>query len=147
MATLNLLTYGAQTCPTVDARGNVAQVSGSSTPVDTSSYSTLRQTVRFSLDNAGLAEPLHLDVTIETGETSSGPWRVLNEYHSDRDGIVQSRRVVLSGLDAYCRVAWAVRGATALAPAGVTEYPAGTTTYPDASITPALELGSEGTAV
>lgn len=121
MASITLLTYGAQSA------------SGTSTPVDVSAAALLRLDVRATAD---LGKAPDLDVWIETGPTSSGPWLELNHI---RYGALQpptspyawqdSTRVLIGSADAFCRVRWSARA---------------TRNSPDSN--PQLLLGVTGTA-
>lgn len=120
MATLDLLTSGVVT-GTASGSGLAARIDGAGTAQDTSASNTLRQTIDMILDADGVA-CLNVDVEIQTGETSSGPWRTLDSYRSDVDGFQSRRRVVVSGLDSYTRLVWALRGAGALNPQPANDY-------------------------
>ena len=84
---------------------NAAQArSGASSAFDATAFSTLRLDLRVSAD---LGVSPMLKTFVETGPTSAGPWRVIDErsYHHSRDWPTSSR-VALSGFDAFVRLRW-----------------------------------------
>lgn len=143
MATLDILSFGVVT-GTASGAGSAARIDGASTPVDTSSAlgagvpaNTLRQDIAITLDRAACYD-LAVDVFIETGPSSTGPWKVLDAWSSDRDGFEDRRRVVVSGLDTFVRLAWALRGSPALNAANASS---------DFIPKPILSIGSTGEAL
>lgn len=92
MSAVSLVTYGAQAN------------SGTSTPVDVSAHTVLRLDGRFACN---VGHRVNLDLVIEHGRTSSGPWSTLGALRMQVGANWKdSERFIFSGFDNFVRVRW-----------------------------------------
>lgn len=83
--------------------------SGSSTPID---VGALRKMARIRLEVEAISGTTpSLTVTIDTGPSSSGPWRSLGSFTAATAAGVQEKS--FGELDRYVRVSWAIAGTDA----------------------------------
>jgi len=97
------------TSPVVAAGGAPTSGYGSAIDCTTTGLARIAATVTPTFPAGHAGGHCAVDLQIETGPTSTGPWQALGDAVQIRSG-AYARRFTRPGLDVYARVAWTASG-------------------------------------